>query len=332
LKTDFTAIVLCDVDRIVAVSGTATATEVKITMKPVTGGVFYMGVQCDEPAKPNYESGNLLCNVLELYPGINTVHKVALNSFYMSKTEITQKQFKTVMGIENTDPAWNSTIGIGDDYPAYNVSWYDAIAFCNKLSILEGRDICYTVEGLTSKADWESLTYNAIPKESSSKWDAAVPDRNANGYRLPTEAEWEYAARGGQKNKYTRTLGTSGNYCLYSGNNDINDIGKVAWYNKNNSPTFGAKPVATKLPNELGLYDMSGNIFEWCWDWYGAYHDCCVNNPDDPEGKYSYLGPIRVNRGGHYGSAESYYRVSYRSSYTPYTRNTNIGFRVAASE
>jgi formylglycine-generating enzyme required for sulfatase activity len=347
---NFTATVLSDGDRVVTIPDS----EVKITMKPVTGGVFYMGFQCDDPAKPNYNEDYVgdnnndedLCNLvasLEKHnniTGYNTVHKVALNSFYMSKTEVTQKQFETVMVVEASTVGWKDDFNQGEDYPAYYVSWYDAIAFCNKLSLLESKTPCYAVDGIT---DWGSLEYSAIPMYSSdasilAKWDDATYDFTANGYRLPTEAEWEYAARGGQKDEYTRTLGVSGTQYVYSGSNTIGD---VAWYLDNNigdqstnGSNYGTKEVATLAHNDLGLYDMSGNLWEWCWDELGGYVYCCIENPDSPDPNntsFKYMSSSRVHRGGYYGNHESYCRVSRRSNSSQGYRSNYTGIRVVCN-
>jgi formylglycine-generating enzyme required for sulfatase activity len=295
-------------------------TGIEFNMKPVTGGVFYMGSNTTEP---NYSaSGN---------PNEGPVHKVALNSFYMSETEVTQKLFYEVMGLQST--IWSSSYGVGDAYPAYNVSWYDAIAFCNKLSLMVSpqRTPCYAVNGIT---DWENLAYSSIPTGTNTDWDAATCDWSADGFRLPNEAEWEYAARGGQANEYTRTLGESGTQYIYSGSNNICE---VAWYYGNNNTNavceaangiFGTKQVKGKKANELGIYDMSGNVWELCWDWrISTYGSCCVDNIN-ARGPSS--GSLRILRGGHWIYDATYCRVSFRFGSYPHARSIDCGLRVVA--
>ena len=127
-------------------------------------------------------------------------------------------------------------------------------------------------------------------------------------YRLPTEAEWEYAARGGKKSKGYK----------YSGSNFIE---QVAWYKENSNNA--THPVGSKQPNELGIYDMSGNVWEWCYDWYGAYDSGSQTNPVGPGS-----GSVRVIRGGSWNSIAAYIRVSGRSGNTPSYRNSILGFRL----
>ena len=134
-------------------------------------------------------------------------------------------------------------------------------------------------------------------------------------FRLPTEAEWEYAARGGNKSKGYQ----------YSGSNNLDD---VAWYRKN-SGGIVTHPVKTKQPNELGIYDMSGNVMEWCQDWYGlSYYS--VSDTNNPQGPSS--GLFRVFRGGCWSGDASGCRSAYRRGYAPYDRDSDLGLRLVLSE
>jgi formylglycine-generating enzyme required for sulfatase activity len=309
----FAVTLLADVDSVFnSTRNTAlSAAGAAFTMKPVTGGVFYMGNQTSNSSNPNYGTD-------DVYP----VHQVGVSSFYMGETEVTQGLWTAVMGGHYW---WN--YGLSSTNPSYDENWYACIAFCNKLSLLLGKTPVYSVTVNDVEVDWKNLTYAQIPvttaTASNANWDAAVCNWSANGFRLPTEAEWEYAARGGQKNEYTRTLGVSGGtQYLYSGSSSV---GEVAWYNAGGSGTLIVK---NKNANELGLYDMSGNVYEWCWDWYDAnsYPTCC--DEADPKGVLA-SGSGRVIRGGAWNSstnATKYCRVSARTYNSG--RTSAIGFRV----
>jgi len=193
------------------------------------------------------------------------VHQVCVDDFYIGKYEVTQNQWKEIMG---SNPSHLKC----DDCPVENVSWNDVQEFIQKLN-----------------------------------------ERTGENYRLPTEAEWEYAARGGNKSKEYK----------YSGSNDIDN---VAWYTKNSGGKI--HKVGTKQANELCIYDMTGNVYEWCSDWYGSdyYKNSSLNNPQG-----SSSGSRRVNRGGSWNCYPIGCCVAYRYYWFPDNSIINLGFRLVFS-
>lgn len=233
----------------------------------------------------------------QVYDQAKPVHKVTLSSFLISKYEVTQELWESVMGN-------NPSEFKGVKSPVETVNWYDVVEFCNKLSVKEWLTPAYKIDK-TQEDPNNTSSYDKL------KWIVTC-DFNSNGYRLPTEAEWEYAARGGEKSKgYT-----------YSGSYDI-DV--VAWYTNNSGST--THDVGTKQPNELGLYDMSGNVWEWCWDWKGKYTSV---NQTDPRGPNS--GTHRVLRGCCWGKTEVSCRVAHRNDEDPDYRSNNNGFRLVRTK
>jgi formylglycine-generating enzyme required for sulfatase activity len=208
------------------------------------------------------------------------VHSVTVNSFYMGIHEVTQQEWVALMG---NNPSWIK----GEELPVEQVTWNDVIDYCNTRSLAEGLTPVYTRDGNTIL------------------WDSS-----ANGYRLPTEAEWEYAASGGSNAAQT---------FRYSGSDTLDDVG---WYDQNGGRTTHA--VGSKAPNSLGLYDMSGNVWEWCWDWYdnGFYRNSPPVNPTGPEN-----GSERVIRGGSWFFDDESCLIQHRGSRPPNTRIC-IGFRL----
>lgn len=196
--------------------------------------------------------------------------------FLLDKYPVTQGLYERTVG---KNPSYLK----GEDLPVVNVSWFEAVEFCNTLSISSHLDPVYEVEGDTVKGI----------------------DYSKGGYRLPTEAEWEYACRG-------KTNGSP-----YDGATD-----EIAWYSKNSDMRL--QGVGQKKPNSLGLYDMLGNVWEWCNDWYDDYPKVPQTDPEGP-GK----GYIRVLRGGSWSNFEASIRCTYRQRKDPFVREDNIGFRIA---
>ena len=199
------------------------------------------------------------------------------------KTEVTQKLYQDVMG-ENPSRKKRK------NYPVDCVSWYDAIYFCNKLSEKLGFTPVYAVDGKTDVATW-----NYTPHEGESIEGEISQNLVANGFRLPTVEEWQYAAKGGQ------------NY-EYSGSNNLDEVG---WYSGNSGDK--THPVAKKKANGYGLYDMSGNVWEWCWD----------VDPCD--------GYCRYDCGGSCNSSGCACEVSYRYNYCASNPSSYIGFRIVCN-
>lgn len=232
-----------------------------------------------------------------LMGGAAANYPVTLTSFKLSETPITQKQFSYVMG-------HNPSKLQGDDKPVEMVNWCEAIIYCNILSTMQNLTPCYSIGSVT-----DLRTFDA----SSPVWKRISCNFMANGYRLPTEAEWEFAARGGKKcDPYQ-----------FSGSSDIN---KVAWYGENSDITTHI--VGTKAPNSLGLFDMCGNVMEWCWDYFvQEFPPTAQTNPHGPQ-----IGNMHIKRGGSWLDDFQQCTVYFRSASAPAGKSSSLGFRVCQSE
>ena len=248
----------------------------------IPGGTFTMGSPVSERQRQADE----------------TQHQVTVSAFYVDPHEVTQQDYQAVMG---TNPSHFR----GDNLPVEQVTWYDAINYCNKLSEAQGLTPAYQIDGTT-------VTWN----------------RAADGYRLLTEAEWEYAARAG-----TQTVFYEGGQIVAD---QVNFCGSYPYLIEENylshqnpevvTSTYRQEtmPVDGLAPNSWGLYHMEGNVSEWCFDYYGPY-DTAQNT--DPSGPTS--GSLRVNRGGGWNDFAKHVRMAYRSVTSPDTVEQNLGFRIA---
>jgi formylglycine-generating enzyme required for sulfatase activity len=245
----------------------------------IKGGTFTMGSPASEPERGTDE----------------TQHRVTVNDYYIAKSSVTQREYTQLMG--NNPSEFN-----GDDLPVENITWFDAIRYCNDRSTQEGLTPAYAISGTGNEVS--NVTWN----------------RNANGYRLPTEAEWEYACRAG-----TTTPFNIGNSITDREANCYNHYG----YNNNSSGrTIGGyrgrtAPVNSFGANSWGLFDMHGNVADWCWDWYGEYGASAQTNPAGPV-----TGTLRVNRGGGWNDFPKHIRSAYRAATPPENASFNLGFRL----
>jgi sulfatase modifying factor 1 len=241
------------------------------------------------------------------FPKEFPAHKVEMPDFFIGKFEVTQNQWISVMG---DNPSLNKNEA--SNHPVEYLDWMSAIVFCNEATLKDPaisndqlvyfKDAAFTVP--YTIADYKG--------EGNTNGGEVYIDYSKTGYRLPTEAEWEFAARGGLSDQMT----------LFAGNNDIDLVGI---YTKNSD--WNTYPVGSKYPNEVGAYDMSGNVWEYTNDWYGAYPTVLTVNPKGPAS-----GTHRVLRGGAYDFGEKLCRVATRYMALPTDKDSDIGFRVARTK
>jgi len=235
---------------------------------------------------------------LRYYDNEEPTHKVTFSyNFYIGKYEVTFDEYDAFCDATGKRKPNDNGWGRGTR-PVIYVNWNDAIAYCNWLSEKENLPKAYDNNG------------NLLDKNGSITTDPS----KVLGYRLPTEAEWEYAARGGNKSK---------GY-IYAGSDDVDD---VAWYKLNSKAK--TQEVGKKSPNELGLYDMSGNVYEWCSDWYGHYTNSAKTNPYRTSNSFGFF---RVSRGGSCYNVEKDTRVAHRNGWNPTVPFDNFGFRIVRTD
>jgi formylglycine-generating enzyme len=243
------------------------------SMVKIDGGSYMMGSK-DEDYKADSDE--------------QKEHEVSVNTFELNKYEVTVWEWKQYVKEKKLKMPVAPKTGFNDKAPINNITWVDAINYCNWLSKKEGLTPVYTSKGPFYYCNFK-----------------------ANGYRLPTEAEWEFAAKGGIKTKKF----------TYSGGNNLDE---VAWHKGNSGGK--TQTIGTKTANELGLHDMTGNVWEWCWDWYNKeyYKTETKDNPTGPE-----MGDKKCVRGGSYDSDKNYLRPANRISTFPDKTHEFYGFRLA---
>jgi len=305
----------------------------------IPGGSFWMG----SPQSTTCPSG---------YPGVcedeassdynddEDLHYVKLtNSFEMQIHEVTQGEFTTVTGWNPSHFGPNGDGGdCGSNCPVERVSWYDAVAYANEMSKTATPALtpCYEItdvkceDGTTHGSDYMSCmntTQKGIDSATVTLNGASKP-YDCTGYRLPTESEWEYAARAGSNTAFYPSEGNNGTMTYEDCTLDTN-LDQIAVYCGNDSGS--TEPVGGKEPNAWGLYDMSGNVWEWAWDQYEGYPAGTYSNPDEDPVVSPTGGSYRVVRGGSWGNLAQDCRSAYRGNYSPGNRSNGLGFRLSRS-
>jgi formylglycine-generating enzyme required for sulfatase activity len=281
-------------------------------------------------------------------------HLVTLTiDFAMGRYEVTQGEFESLTGWEPSGMPWDEfgangtdcTYGCGDDYPVYFLGWYEALAYANERSASENLAPCYLLSKIVCTGppcydplgcgDPKNVGTDALAcmnetdrgiGEATVALNGVSRPQDCEGYRLPTESEWEYAIRAGSETAFYPSDGNDGGITQVSDHPVDPNLTQIAWYNGNATPD-GARQVGGKEPNAWGLYDMSGNVEEWVWDRYGDYPKAAT----DPAGMSTPAATARVWRGGSWGSYPPECRSAYRVSVGPGGRAAVSGFRLARS-
>ena len=291
--------------------GTGGTTPIPSNFVRIQGGTFTMGSPSSEPQRDSNEGPQ---------------HQVTVSSFYMGIYEVTQREYQEVMG---TTPSQFR----GYNLPVEMVSWYDAIEYCNRRSEREGLTPAYMID--KSRSD-----PNNRNESDTVRW-LVTWNRNANGYRLPTEAEWEYACRAGTVTPFNTGNNIMASLANYDGRYPYNSD-----YNANGTYRQMTTAVGNFAPNPWGLYDMHGNVWEWCWDWYGNYSSGAQADPQgvgikERSGIWNYMSTppspapqgavsdsYRVMRGGSWYDYGLGLRSAYRGYGNPADWYDGVGFRL----
>ncbi|MBP3709594.1 MAG: formylglycine-generating enzyme family protein [Treponema sp.] len=238
------------------------------------------------------------------------LHTVTLDDFYMEDHLVTQSEWKKIMGVNPAYFSANPQKGESQvKRPVEHVSHYDALVYCNRRSIAEKLTPCYVIAGKDNPDEWGD-----VPDEQNAKWDTVTCRWDVNGYRLPTESEWEYAARGGIHNGQKKAA---------------KDADESRSWNKSNSDNM-SHAVCLKSASVLGFYDLFGNVWEWCWDWYDCYQLGEFVNPRGAERTSE--NTDRAGRGGAWNAEASDCSPCFRNCGSPAARYNFIGIRVVRTK